>query len=204
MDILDQHELHSRALLADLEEENALSAAAAAGAGDGLYIHKDGQQHEHRNNISSSVSAAAAIPVPASNGSSNQSLLSLRLQGVQRHESEKREESARQNQVQPNVPVIPFQPPPNLFQNAQYNAMFMPSSLPSFPPITDPFSSESNRPGDHPSRVLSHDQLGTGRGPGRPRKTSFDHTVVARHDIASRLQDGHNQLSPVLSSSNLV
>lgn len=210
-DPLDQNETHSRALLADLEEEGAVSAVASSG---GLPIHRGeggNNQQECATDGFAGVSGSAAEPMPASNGSSNQSLLSLHLQclhkpGETDADGGKRAGSVSRPQLQDTMPLPQFQPP-NPFQNPQYNAIFMPSSLPTFPHIADPFSKGSNETANGtnnsafpPHRVLSHGQLSA----GRQRKTSFDHTVVTRQDEPALSDADLKPLSPVLSNSSLV
>lgn len=214
-DAFDQNEAHSRALLANLEEESAVPTTAASAGG--LPIHRSDGEHQQEpitnslEGVSSCADVASAIPVPASNGSSSQSLLSLRLQGLQKlgemeGDSERRA-SVSQPQHDNSMPSPQFQPPSNPFQNPQYNALFMPSSLPTFPHIADTLSGGlstpeggANNPVLPPTRALSHAQLGV----GRQRKTSFDHTVAVHQGELSRSDANQKPLSPVLSSSSLV
>lgn len=223
-DSLEQAEQsHTRALLANLEEDHespGSGSTAPGGTGTGgLFIHSDGQQREHQEGddpeaAANSVSAAAAIPAPASTGSA-QSLLSLRLQGLTNSRPDTEAEGDKQagpSSQQNTTPFPPFQPPPNPFQN-QYTAMFMPQSLPTFPHLADPFAGEKQgdaSTGFAGNRVSSHDQLGASSSDAfirRPRKTSFDHTVVSRDDGnggLARFQNNAKPLSPVLSNSSLV
>jgi hypothetical protein len=198
-DPLDQNETHSRALLANLEEESAIPAAANA---DGLPFN--------RGDVANGLAAAStpAISLPTSNSSSSQSLLSLRLQGLHKPseaqtDGKKHAASVSQLQLQNGMPFPPFQAP-NPFQSPQYNAMFMPSSLPTFPHITDPSSQRSKEtavgPDDmaSPHRVLSQGQLGAGKQP----RVDFDHTAVRQDESVA--DANQKPLSPVLSSSSLV
>jgi len=206
-DPLDQNETHSRALLANLEEESPIPAAANAG---GLPFNRgDGdRQQEHVANGLADVSTSA-ISLPTSNSSSSQSLLSLRLQGLHKPseaqtDGEKHPASVSQPQLQNGMPFPPFQAP-NPFQSPQYNAMFMPSSLPTFPHIADPSSERSREtavgPDDmaSPHRVLSQGQLGA----GKQHRLGFDYTAV-RQDESAVSDANQKPLSPVLSSSSLV
>lgn len=207
-DPLDQNESHSQSLLANLEEET--TPGADADQGGHMPIPKESVSHqkgaEDGAGVSSSIATAAAVPIPASTGSSNQSLLSLRLQGLQRPsepDATKASTSAPLDHAPLAAGIPLFQPPPNPFQNAQYTAMFMPSSLPSFPHIADPFSESSHKVGESSTAgATSQEHIKVNRG--RPRKTSFDHTVAAQYDKAAKQRSAQSALSPVLSNSSLV
>src|ERR1700733_5768646 len=69
-DLLDQNETHSRALLANLEEESAKSVKANAG---GFPFNRGDGDHQQEHVANGLADEPTPVSVPTSNGSSSQS-----------------------------------------------------------------------------------------------------------------------------------
>ena len=221
-DTLDHNERHSHALLANLEEvqeypttiaPSSLAHPSNSGLPGAMFIPQDHQTSSGAvvtNAAAASVTTAAGVPMPASSGSSAQSLLSLKLQGLQGAPTP----ITSPTTVDPSrlddksaVNFSPFRPPPNPFQNGSsgdHTGMYLAASLPAFGPSTDAFGPNSfhlaNNAAFAPHRVVSQDHVGGAPPTGGAfkrivRKTSFDHTVA-------RVGSGNESRPPPSSSSN--